>query len=109
MCVSSRVAILRLLNSFAQDSMQQVLVIEVESNASEIFLHQTASKLQFGRQSQRPLITKEICRLDGSKQSILGFYINCLLYSLNLAFFIIIPISDRSMPSSAVETCFIHE
>ena len=72
---SSRVAILRLLNSFAQDSMQQVLVVEVESNASEIFLHEAAAKLQFGRQSQRPLVKKDIQRPDGTQQSILGGFI----------------------------------
>ena len=52
--------------------MQQVVVVEVESNSSEIFLHEAAAKLQLGRQSQRPLIKKDIQRLDGTQVSILG-------------------------------------
>lgn len=52
--------------------MQQVLVVEVESNASERFVHEIASKLQFGRQSLRPLVKKDIIRSDGSTATILG-------------------------------------
>ena len=38
--------------------MKQVLIVEVESNSSERFLHEIAGKLRFGRESIRPLIQK---------------------------------------------------
>lgn len=71
-CFSSRVAIIRLLSNFVQDSMQQVLIVEVESNASEVFVHEAAARLQLGRQSIRPLISKDTLRCDGTSISILG-------------------------------------
>ena len=71
-CSSSRVAILRLLNNFVQDSMQQVLIVEVESNASEVFVHEAAARLQLGRQSMRPLINKDVLLSDRTSVSILG-------------------------------------
>jgi hypothetical protein len=52
------VAILKLLNTFAQDSMKQVMVVEVESNASEAYLHQLAGIFRFGRESLQPLTEK---------------------------------------------------
>ncbi len=38
--------------------MKQVLIVEVESNSSERFLHEIAGKLRFGRESIQPLIQK---------------------------------------------------
>lgn len=52
--------------------MQQVLVVEVESNDLEMFVHEMATKLLFGRQSLRPLVEKDITLDDGSIVSILG-------------------------------------
>jgi hypothetical protein len=60
------VAILRLLNGFAQDSMKQVMVVEVESNASEAYLHQLAGIFRFGRESLRPL-TEKIHSITGAR------------------------------------------